>query len=199
MNLRLERSVETIIDNQYFAKYLPVDKKLKTTLRNSKSRLRVNLNTINRLHPEDAIDALAVLEKLPNSKMFGPLGYHREKMKSFPRQIAKNKVSKKIEPVMENVLKNHGFTKKDKLLFQKANNQILEVIFYTPQVLEDNLCTKASFCLYRSNGNIHKEVLTKDGFITWYVEPDGSNLDEIINDFENILSQVNDDWFELNY
>ena len=199
MSIRLEKGIETITSNLYYVKYLPVDKELKTILSNSKSRIRVNLNSTDRLHPEDTIDALTVLEKLPNSKMFDPLGYHRKKIKSFPRQITKNKVSNKIEPIMENILTKKEFLKKDKLLFQKSNNQILEVVFYSPIALEDNLCTKASFCLYASNENVHKEIQTKDGFITWYVEPDGSNLEEIINDFENSLSQVNNDWFKLKY
>lgn len=199
LSVRLEMNSDTVKSNQYYAKYLPVEDELKNVLSNSKSRLFISIHAVDKMSPEDTVDAIRVLEELPNSKMFGPLEYHRKKMEAFPNQITKNKVSKNIELVMEKVLKNHGFTKEDKLLFRKADDQIVEVVFYNPSQLEESLCTKASFCLYKSNGVIHKEVTTKEGFITWYVEPDGSNLDEIINEFESTLFQVNDSWFELVY
>ena len=197
MFISIDRGEEVNLSNKYMANHLQVNDENKQIIIDSKSRLYVCLTPMDKEYPEDCIEALDILEEIPNSLLFAPLEHYRKKMSDFAKQITKQKVRKQIESIMINSLEKLGYENQGKLLFCKAENKIIEIVFYKPSQLEDVLCTRASFCVYKSDGKIHKEIPTKDGFITWYVEPDGSNLDEALQDLEEVLAGVDDNWFEL--
>ncbi|MCT4615497.1 MAG: hypothetical protein N4A49_11550 [Marinifilaceae bacterium] len=197
LSITIVEGKETELNNKYFAKYLNPNKEERSIQASSTTCLYIVLNSSNSEYPEDCIEAMSLLEQLPNSFIFAPLAQYRKKMSSISKQVTKQKVSKLLEPILINALEKLGFVNKGKLLFFQSETRIIEVVFYKPSQLEDNLCTKASFCLYLSNTKQHRPIHTKEGFITWFVEPDGSNLEELVTDMADQLSKINDKWFEF--
>ena len=59
------------------------------------------------------------------------------------------------------------------------------------------LCSRASFVLYRSDGSLFRNIRAREEFAVWYVEPDGSNLDGVLDQLSDTVSSVEDDWFDL--
>lgn len=182
---------------RYFAKYLPLDDDQKSNMLRAESRYYVSIRAADPDYPEDCMDGMSALEKIPGATVLGPLEYHRKKMEAYPRQISRKAVEKHMGMIFNEVLEPLGFSHTRNLEYRRKEHEILEIIFVRPSDTETFYCTKASFRVYKSNGKVYHEILTAEGFNIWYIQPDGSNLVQTGEELTGILQGIQDSWFEF--
>ena len=184
------------LNTAFCAKYIGLPDEIIGKIKDSKSRLRVNLIPDKEEFPEDCVDIVAVLSEIKDSCFFGPWEFHQKKMEQFEKTVTKNWVVKRLLPAVSPLLTEQGFVE-DKLLFERPDGRGLEFRFMTKADCKYDEGNRGSFYVVAYQDWLQKIVPAKDNCVLRYVEPDGSNIEEQLAELQKSLDPLDEKWWEF--